>query len=74
MRYSGWIDFPSFSIAISQGENGFRCQKFVNNSIVRDATKDCQTVSLVKDFLLGFSNPPTEQIEILIAALKLKHE
>lgn len=71
MRYSGWMDFPSFSIAISKTDNGFRCQKFVANSIVRDASKDCISTDTVKEFLLSFSNPPLEEIEILIAKLKL---
>ena len=72
MRYSGWIDFSSFSIAISQTDTGYRCQKFVDNTIVRDATQDCSTINLVKDFLMSFSNPPIEQIEILISTLELK--
>lgn len=37
MRYFGRIDFSSFSIAVSLTDKGFRCQKFVNISIVRDA-------------------------------------
>lgn len=71
MKYSGWIDYSSFSIAVIQTDIGYRCQKFVNNTIVRDASQDCSSVNKVKEFLLSFSNPPKEQISILISKLEL---
>lgn len=69
MKYSAWIDFTSFSIAISLSKDGYDCIKFVNNSIVRGAVKKCSSKEDLRYYLLGLPSPPKENIEFALASL-----
>ncbi len=72
MRYVGWIDYDTFSIAIDCFENKFRCHKFIRNQLVRGAAIECENSNQVEQFLLSLESPPLEKVSILVAKLKLE--
>jgi hypothetical protein len=69
VKYSYWIDYPSFSIAIQTNGGSFRCVKFVDKKAVRGAEKTLHTLSDLKDFLLTLPYPPKDQISEVMDTL-----
>jgi len=69
MKYAAWIDYPSMSIAVQKVDSGYRCLKYVNNSIIRNTDKTFDTKDELENFLLELPSPPKEEIKTLISNL-----
>jgi hypothetical protein len=70
MKFTTWIDYPSMSIAIQEKDGTYRCVKYVNKTIVRNATKLCDNLIVLEIFLKGLPNPPLDEINSLIKSMK----
>lgn len=69
MKFSAWIDYPSFSIAIQTIEGSFRCVKFVDKKVVRGAEKTLDSKTDLEEFLITLPYPPKEQISEVLDTL-----
>lgn len=70
MKYSAWIDFPSFSIAIQTDAECFRCVTFVDKKVVRGAVKTFYSFSDLEEFLTNLPYPPQEPISEVLKGLQ----
>lgn len=65
MKYTAWIDFPTMSIAVQKTDNGFRCVKYVNGSIIRGAEKIVSDIDELKAFLITLPGSKSADIDSL---------
>ena len=63
MKFLAWIDFPSMSIGISKLNDGFKCVKFVEGSIVRGASKEVSGLIELRAFLMTLPGAESKKIE-----------
>ncbi|MEX1003579.1 MAG: hypothetical protein WDZ35_15780 [Crocinitomicaceae bacterium] len=69
MKFDAWLNYPSITIAVERVDEGYRCVKFVEESIVRGGAVFCEDERELKHFLLSIPNPPKKEISELIASL-----
>lgn len=63
MKFLAWIDFPSMSIGVSKMNEGFKCVKFVEGSIVRGASKEVSNLIELKAFLMTLPGSNSKKID-----------